>query len=117
MNRWADGPMTLDPITLMVQGGLPVLRCTAFSDFHLEVKYGLIQNDAPGFPQIHDAGCNEPGPFGGPAVRNVIGANDRIGIGLIGAGDQGRFDFSSMMRTGQVDPIAVRGCLPTAARR
>ena len=43
----------------------------------------------------------------GPAVRNVIGANDRIGIGLIGAGDQGRFDFSSMMRTGQVDPVAA----------
>ena len=43
----------------------------------------------------------------GPAVRNVIGANDRIGIGLIGAGGQGRFDFSSMMRTGQVDAVAA----------
>ena len=24
----------------------------------------------------------------GPAVRNVLGANDRVGIGLIGAGDR-----------------------------
>jgi predicted dehydrogenase len=43
----------------------------------------------------------------GPAVRNVIGANDRIGVGLIGAGGQGRFDLTSMMRTGLVDPIAA----------
>ena len=43
----------------------------------------------------------------GPPVRNVIGANDRIGIALIGAGGQGRFDFSSMIRTNQVDPIAA----------
>ena len=43
----------------------------------------------------------------GPAVRNVVGANDRIGVGLIGAGGQGRFDFSSMIRTNQVDPIAA----------
>jgi hypothetical protein len=25
----------------------------------------------------------------GPAVRNVLGANDRVGIGLIGAGGHG----------------------------
>ena len=43
----------------------------------------------------------------GPNVRSVIGANDRIGVGLIGAGGQGRFDLTSMMRTGQVDPIAA----------
>ena len=43
----------------------------------------------------------------GQPVRNVAGANDRIGIGLIGAGNQGRFDFSAMIRTDQVDPIAV----------
>ena len=43
----------------------------------------------------------------GPAVRNVIGANDRIGVGLIGAGNQGRFDFSAMIRTDQVNPVAV----------
>ena len=43
----------------------------------------------------------------GPAVRNVIGANDRIGLGLIGAGTQGRFDFSAMMHTQQVDAIAI----------
>ena len=38
----------------------------------------------------------------GPAARNVRGANDRLGIGLIGSGNQGRFDLSSMLRTGQV---------------
>jgi len=36
-----------------------------------------------------------------------MGANGRIGIGLIGSGNQGGFDFSAMMRTGQVDPVAV----------
>ncbi len=43
----------------------------------------------------------------GPAVRNVLGANDRIGLGLIGAGNQGRYNFTSMLRTEQVDPVAV----------
>ena len=43
----------------------------------------------------------------GANVHNVLGANDRIGVGLIGAGGQGRFDLTSMMRTGQVDPIAA----------
>jgi hypothetical protein len=37
----------------------------------------------------------------------VRGANDRIGIGLTGSGNQGRFDLSSMLRTGQVDSLAV----------
>lgn len=43
----------------------------------------------------------------GPAIRNVLGANNRIGLGLIGAGDQGRYDLKDFMRTGQVDVIAV----------
>ena len=43
----------------------------------------------------------------GAPVRNVVGANDRIGVGLIGAGGQGRYDFSSMLRTGRADGIAV----------
>ena len=43
----------------------------------------------------------------GPAVRNVIGANDRIGLGLIGSGNQGGFDFGAMIRAGQVNPVAV----------
>src|SRR5581483_2533162 len=43
----------------------------------------------------------------GPAVRNVLGANDRIGLGLIGAGNQGRYNFASMLRTDQADPVAV----------
>jgi len=42
----------------------------------------------------------------GVNVHNVAGANDRIGVGLIGSGGQGRFDLTSMLRTGQVDPIA-----------
>ncbi len=43
----------------------------------------------------------------GPAVRNVLGANDRVGLGLIGSGGQGRFNLASMIRTDQADPVAV----------
>jgi len=43
----------------------------------------------------------------GPTVRNVLGANDRIGIGVIGLGHQGRFNLGSFMRTKQVDVIAL----------
>jgi len=43
----------------------------------------------------------------GPPVRNVVGANDRIGLGLIGSGNQGRFDFGAIVRTGQADPVAI----------
>jgi len=43
----------------------------------------------------------------GPPVRNVLGANDRIGLGLIGAGGQGRYNFTSMLKTDLADPIAV----------
>jgi len=43
----------------------------------------------------------------GPLVRNVLGANDRIGVGLIGAGGQGRYNLGSFIRTAQVDPIAI----------
>ena len=43
----------------------------------------------------------------GPAVRNVIGANDRIGVGLIGSGNQGRYDLGSFVKTNQVDVIAL----------
>jgi hypothetical protein len=35
----------------------------------------------------------------GPAVRNVLGANDRIGVGLIGSGGQGRYDLGSFIKT------------------
>jgi predicted dehydrogenase len=45
-----------------------------------------------------------------------LGANDRIGVGLIGAGNQGRFDFSSMIRTEPGESHRRGGCLPTAAR-
>ena len=43
----------------------------------------------------------------GPAVRNVLGANDRISIGLIGSGGMGQADLRDMLRTGQVDCVAV----------
>ena len=43
----------------------------------------------------------------GPAVHNVLGANDRIGIGLIGSGGMGRADLRDFLRTEQVDAIAI----------
>ncbi|MGA2606288.1 MAG: Gfo/Idh/MocA family oxidoreductase, partial [Terriglobia bacterium] len=43
----------------------------------------------------------------GPAVRNVLGANDRIGVGLIGSGSQGRYDLGSFLKTTQVDVVAL----------
>jgi predicted dehydrogenase len=43
----------------------------------------------------------------GPAVRSVAGANDRIGVGLIGSGNQGRYDLGSFIKTGQVDVVAL----------
>jgi predicted dehydrogenase len=43
----------------------------------------------------------------GPAVRNVLGANDRVGIGLIGSGGMGQADLRDFLRTGQVDAVAV----------
>jgi predicted dehydrogenase len=43
----------------------------------------------------------------GPAVRNVLGANDRIGLGVIAVGHQGRFDLGAFMRTKQVDVVAL----------
>ena len=43
----------------------------------------------------------------GPAYGNVLGANDRIGVGLIGAGGQGRYDLGSFIKTKQVDVVAV----------
>ena len=43
----------------------------------------------------------------GPAVRNVLGANERVGIGLIGAGGMGQGDLRDFLRTGQVDCVAI----------
>ena len=43
----------------------------------------------------------------GPAVRNVLGANDRVGIGLIGAGGMGQGDLRDFLLTGQVDCVAI----------
>ncbi|MFN8009087.1 MAG: Gfo/Idh/MocA family oxidoreductase [Terriglobia bacterium] len=43
----------------------------------------------------------------GPAVRNVLGANDRIGVGLIGSGGQGAYNLRSFAKTGQIDVVAL----------
>jgi len=43
----------------------------------------------------------------GPLARSVLGANDRIGVGLIGAGGMGQFDLKDFLRSGQVDAIAI----------
>ena len=43
----------------------------------------------------------------GPAVRNVLGANDRVRMGLIGAGGMGQADLRDFIRTGQVDVVAI----------
>ncbi len=43
----------------------------------------------------------------GPGARSVLGANDRVGIGLIGAGGMGQGDLRDFLRTGQVDCVAI----------
>src|SRR5260370_35113551 len=43
----------------------------------------------------------------GPITQSVLGANDRIGVGLIGAGGMGQFDLKDFLRSGQVDAIAI----------
>jgi len=43
----------------------------------------------------------------GPTVRNVLGANERLRMGLIGAGGMGQADLRDFLRTGQVDVVAI----------
>src|SRR2546421_149725 len=43
----------------------------------------------------------------GPLARAVLGANDRIGIGLIGAGGMGQFNLKDFLKTDQVDVVAI----------
>jgi predicted dehydrogenase len=43
----------------------------------------------------------------GPFASSVLGANDRIGVGLIGAGGMGQFDMSDFIKTNQVDIVAI----------
>ncbi len=43
----------------------------------------------------------------GPFARTVLGANDRIGVGLIGAGGMGQYDLKDFLRTSQVDAIGI----------
>ena len=44
---------------------------------------------------------------GGSIPRNAMGANDRIGVGVIGVGHIGLIHVRNFLRTGQVDVIAV----------
>ena len=39
--------------------------------------------------------------------RRVLGANDRIRIGLIGAGSRGKYDFKVAIKCPNVEPVAV----------
>src|SRR5438876_6344367 len=41
------------------------------------------------------------------ASQRILGANDRIGIGLIGAGGMGRNDLARFLESKQVDVIAI----------
>ena len=43
----------------------------------------------------------------GPLARNVLGANDRVRVGLIGAGGMGRANLKDFLRTGQVECVAI----------
>src|SRR5260370_19718284 len=43
----------------------------------------------------------------GPFARTVLGANDRVGVGLIGAGRMGQYGLRDFLRTGQVDAVAI----------
>src|SRR3989442_13084125 len=43
----------------------------------------------------------------GPLARAVLGSNDRIGIGLIGAGGMGQLNLKDFLKTEQVDLVAL----------
>jgi Oxidoreductase family, NAD-binding Rossmann fold len=43
----------------------------------------------------------------GPGPRSVMGANDRITIGLIGSGGMGQADLRDFLHTSQVDCVAI----------
>ncbi|MDE3164395.1 MAG: Gfo/Idh/MocA family oxidoreductase, partial [Acidobacteriota bacterium] len=41
------------------------------------------------------------------SYSRVYGANERVQLGLIGAGDRGRHDTENFVKTGQADVVAV----------
>jgi len=43
----------------------------------------------------------------GPAVRDVLGANDRVALGFIGVGGMGQANLRDFLHTGQVDVVAI----------
>ncbi|MDQ6675772.1 MAG: Gfo/Idh/MocA family oxidoreductase [Acidobacteriota bacterium] len=45
--------------------------------------------------------------FTAASYSRILGANDRMNLGLIGAGERGRFDMSQFQANGNVDVVAV----------
>ena len=43
----------------------------------------------------------------GPQAQSVLGANERLSIGLIGAGGMGQADLRDFLHTGQVNCVAI----------
>jgi predicted dehydrogenase len=41
------------------------------------------------------------------SYSRILGANDRIQLGLIGCGDRGRYDMGNFLKTGSVDAVAL----------
>src|SRR5215467_13913267 len=41
------------------------------------------------------------------SYSRVMGANDRVQVGLIGAGERGRYDTGNFVKTGKADVAAV----------
>jgi len=41
------------------------------------------------------------------SYSRIYGANQRLGLGLIGCGERGRYDMSNFVKTGDVDVVAL----------
>jgi predicted dehydrogenase len=52
------------------------------------------------------------GAFTAASYMRVLGANDRVNLGLVGAGERGRHDMDLFIQTGQVDVRAVCDVYP-----
>ena len=46
------------------------------------------------------------------SYSRILGANDRMNLGLIGAGERGRFDMSQFQLNSNVDVVAVCDVYP-----
>jgi predicted dehydrogenase len=47
------------------------------------------------------------------SYSRIYGANERLGLGLIGCGERGRYDLSNFVKTGNVDVVALCDIWPT----